>query len=461
MVGAAMLGDPAAARRGERLVDELRARDVSLVALTYVDNSGIARVKGVPVERLADAAAWGVGMSPVFDAFVLDDSITSSPSAGGPVGDLRLVPDLDALVELAAQPGWAWAPVDRWEQSGERHRQCQRAFVRRMTDRLAERGLRAEMAFEVEWMLSEGPGDDFRAATTGPAYGATRAVELSEYCVELVRALDAQGMAVEQLHPEYSPGQFEVSVACADPVSAADHNVLVRQTIRALSLRHGMRPSFAPVVEPGGVGSGMHVHLSLWHEDHNESLGGTGPHGLSQTTEAFLAGVLGSLPEILAVTAPSVASYLRLQPQHWSAPFQCWGLENREAAVRLVAGSIVEDGARANAEVKVIDATASPYLAVGAVLAAGLAGLERSATLPQSLEVDPASLSDEERAARGIDRLPTSLEEATDRFESSTMLADAMGTELHETVVAVRRAECEQFAGADEEAIVAATRWRH
>jgi glutamine synthetase len=418
-------------------------------------------MKGVPIGRLEAAAARGVGMSPVFDAFVLDDSITSSPTAGGPVGDLRLVPDVDALVPLAAQPGWAWAPVDRWTQAGDRHPQCQRTFVREMVQRLADRGRRAEMAFEVEWMVSAGPGDDFVPATSSPAYGAARAVELSDYCVELVRALEAQGIAVGQLHPEYESGQFEVSVHHADPLTAADRNVLVRQTIRAVSRRHDLRPTFAPVAEPGGVGSGMHLHLSLWRDDHNDSLGGSGPFGLTATTESFLAGVLDALPEMLAVTAPSVASYLRLQPKHWSAPFRCWGLENREAPVRLVVGSAEERGTTANAEVKAIDATASPYLAVGAVLAAGLAGLDRSASLPAPIEVDPASLSDEQRAERGIERLPTTLDAAADRFASSTLLAEAMGRDLHQTVLAVRRAECGLFADADEATVVAATRWRH
>ena len=95
-----------------RLVDELAGRGVVAVAASYVDNSGIARVKTVPLARLEHAVTSGIGMSPVFDVFMFDDAITKSPSSTGPVGDLRLVPDLGRLVALAAQPGWAWAPVD-------------------------------------------------------------------------------------------------------------------------------------------------------------------------------------------------------------------------------------------------------------------------------------------------------------------------------------------------------------
>src|SRR6516165_1028007 len=119
----------------------LAERGVVGVAASYVDNSGIARVKTVPVTRLEQAMRHGIGMSPVFDVFMFDDAITASPSSTGPVGDLRLFPDLDRLVALAAQPGWAWAPVDRRTQDGEPHPGCQRTFARRMAERAAERGL--------------------------------------------------------------------------------------------------------------------------------------------------------------------------------------------------------------------------------------------------------------------------------------------------------------------------------
>jgi glutamine synthetase len=455
------LGDERARPRADTLVEALVAADVAIVALTYVDNSGIGRVKGVPVGRFADAAVWGVGMSPVFDAFVLDDSITASPSAGGPVGDLRLVPDLDQLVVLAAQPGWAWTPVDRWGQSGDRHPQCQRELVRRMVRQLAERGLEALMAFELEWMLSTAEGDEFESATAGPAYGLTRTIELSDYSVELVNTLEAHGIPVEQFHPEYAAGQFELSIPAADPLTAADRNVLTRQVIKAVSARHGMRTTFAPSVVAGGVGNGMHLHMSLWRDGHNESTDGTGPLGVSSTTESFLAGVLDSLPDLLAVTAPSVASYLRLQPQRWAGPYRCWGLENREAAVRLITGPEGRQATAANAELKVVDASASPYLAIGAVLAAGLAGLDTGATLPEPVEVDPATLDADALAARGVERLPASLDDAVDRFERSEVMRSGLGSSLHETIVAVRRAECALFAGATDDEVVAATRWRH
>ena len=121
------------------LAAELAGRGVEGIALTYVDNTGITRVKAIPPARLEAATVSGVGMSPVFDVFVLDDSVTASRTSTGPVGDLRLYPDLGRLVALAGQPGWAWAPVDRRTRSGEPHPLCHRSFAARMVARAAER----------------------------------------------------------------------------------------------------------------------------------------------------------------------------------------------------------------------------------------------------------------------------------------------------------------------------------
>ena len=395
-------------------------------------------------------------MSPVFDVFMFDDAITASPSSTGPVGDLRLFLDLERLVVLAAQPGWAWAPLDRRTQDGEPHPGCQRTFARRMAERTAERGLEASMGFEAEWVLDAGAGDEFVPATSGPAYGMDRLIEVSDYCSELLRVLDAESIEVLQLHPEYAPAQFELSVAPADPVAAADRILLVRHTIRAVTDRAGMLCSFAPAMMAGGVGSGCHLHTSLWLEGRTLMSGGPGPYGLSVEAQAFVAGVLDGLPALLAIGAPSAASYLRLIPQRWAAPYRCWGRENREAAVRLAAS-----GAHANVEVKCLDGAANPYLLVGAVLALGLDGIERGLELPPEVTVDPATLSGEELAAAGAARLPSSLADALEAFRRCRPLAEAMGPALFETVVSVREAEIERFADASDEEIVAATRFRY
>jgi glutamine synthetase len=440
----------------------LAGRDIRLVALTWVDNAGITRVKAVPPDRLEVAAAWGVGMSPVFDVFVLDDSITSSPAIGGPAGDLRLHPDAAMLRPLPAMPGWAWAPVDRYSQEGQVHPACQRSFARRMVQAAAAQGVELRMAFEVEWFAgTEQPDGTVLPGCTGPAYGMTRAIELSDYVADLVDALGAAGLTVEQFHPEYAAGQLEVSVAAADPVRAADEAALVRQTIRAVTQRHGMRASFAPVVVAGQVGNGGHVHLSAWRDGANLMAGGDRRHGMTAEGEMFLAGILDGLPALCAVGAPSVASYLRLVPSHWAGCYACWGRENREAALRFVTGASGSQATAANAEVKCFDAAANPYLVAGALIAHGLAGLAAELKLPDEVTGDPALADPAELRRLGVARLPQSLPEALAHLERDPVLREAMGPPLLESFTAVRRAEVELFAESTPEEIAAGTRWKH
>jgi glutamine synthetase len=426
-------------------VQELRDRGVRGVILSYVDTAGINRIKTVPLSRLDDAVRWGVGMSPVFDVFLADDSITGTDRLGGPDGDLRLRPDLDRLVVLAGQPGWAWAPADRFTQEGEPWIADQRGFARRMVHRAAGEGLSFRAAIEVEWAVGR-DGDDFVPACRGPAYGMTRLVELSDYARDVLAALEDQDVRVDQLHPEYAAGQFEVSVAAADPVRAADDNVLVRQTIRAVSHRHGLRASFAPAVVAGHVGNGGHVHLSAWRDGTNLFVGfpsGEGGH--------VAAGILAHLPALLAVGAPTSASYLRLVPSHWAGVFACWGVENRETALRYVPGTAGLAGA-ANLEVKCFDLAANPYLLLGALVAAALDGLAARRPLPAPITGDPVHLPD-------APRLPTTLDDAVDAFAGTPLLRDALGETLFDAVVAVRRAEAARFRHADPDAVVAASRW--
>jgi glutamine synthetase len=448
-------------KQAESLLAPLAGQGVVAVATTFVDNSGIARAKAVPLSRLPQLAGWGVGFSTAFDYFRFDDWVAAPATGEGPVGDQRIIPDLSRVVVLSAQPGWAWAPGERWSQTGEPHDKCSRLLLRRQVESLAQQGIEVQAAFEIEWALSRGEGEDFSAATGGSGYGMSRLVELSDYCRDVVTALTEQGVVVEQFHPEYAAGQFEVSVAPESPLAAADTSVLVRTTVRAVGLAHGLRTSFSPKVDLTGVGNGGHVHLSLWRDGQNLMAGGDGPFELTHTGAAFSAGILAHLPALLALGAPGVVSYLRLVPQHWAGAFACWGLENREAALRMVTGSTGSSSWAANMEVKCFDLLANPYLVLAGLLATGAAGVAERTPLPDPVDVDPAALSTDVLEQRGISRLPTSLREAVDLFAADEVIGAAFGQPLVDAVVAVRESELELFADATGDEVAAATRWLH
>jgi glutamine synthetase len=286
----------------------------------------------------------------------------------------------------------------------------------------------------------------------------TRIVDLSDYGRDLLTALAAEGVAVEQFHPEYAAGQLELSVSPADPVTAADRVVLVRETIRAVSNRHGLRASFAPVPVAGAVGNGMHLHFSVATEEHgNLFAGGDHRYDLTGVGESILAGLLGRLPAVAALGAPSVSSHLRRIPQRWAGAFQCWGLENREASLRLVRGVAGARHTGANAELKCVDASANPYLVVGAVCAIAAASVNLDLQLPAEVAMDPATLPPDQQPPR----LPGSVPDSLAALAADEYLAEALGPELLDAFLSVHRAEWEAYGAGTAEEIAEAVRWRH
>lgn len=447
----------------ERAADEQRAQvlqrqladEVSGVAITFIDHSGAGRIKVVPLAALAKAARFGVGYSPVIDAFTSDGGIDGASPLDKPDGDLRMVPDLDGLVALRDPEGWAWAPGDRFQQDGSVYANCQRTFARAQVAAGLDRGISALMAIEVEWMVGL-DSDDFEPAFRGTGYGLSRFLDGAEYVRDVLESLEAAGVRVEQIHPEYGPGQFEVSVGAQDPVSAADTNVLVKLIIAAVSARHGLRASFSPAVVSDNVGNGGHVHASFWQDGQNLLAGGTGRHGLTSAGESMMASLLANLPALLAIGSPSPASYLRLQPSRWAGAFQVWGHENREAAVRFVSGSAANPAA-ANVELKCFDLSANPYLLVGAVMAVALDGAGRQDSLPPEVSGDPGAPG--HPLADTAVRLPGSLTAALAALTDNDVLRAAAGHELIDTFAASRRAEIELSDGKKPADVIAHYRW--
>ena len=429
---------------------------------------GVTRVKVVPVRRFEEVSRSGVGLSNAFSVFLVNDTMTSAPGIEGPAGDTRLIPDPASAVALAASPGWAMAAVDQRDQDGNAWPPCGRSFARRMLERLHDAGFELRGAYELEfflgWRTRAGEPDepDPTPSHQGPGYSAPVLVDQEPFAGDLIRALEAQGTGVMQFHPEYSTGQFELSVPHKAGVALADTNLIARHTIRAVARAHGMAVSFSPVVFAGLVGNGDHLHFSLWdRRGRNAFHGGDGPEGMTRQAESFAAGILASLPAIVGISCPSVVSYLRLQPHRWSGPWACWGPENREAGLRFVSGMTGDRPREANLEIKPVDGSANPYLALGAIVAAGLDGLERDLRLPDPVTVDPGSMSATARRKGKVTQLPSSLGAAIEELERSTVLREAMGDMLFDSFVATRRGELQAFEDMDDEAVARVHRWRY
>jgi glutamine synthetase len=269
--------------------------------------------------------------------------------------------------------------------------------------------------------------------------------------MEIIDALQRQGVEPEQYYAELGPGQQELPVRYADAMRAADNQVTVRETARGVALRHGLHASFAPKPFPDEAGNGSHVHASLWRTadggNHFHDAGDR--YGLSAAAYAFIGGVLAHLPALVALTAPTVNSYRRLQPRFWSSAYTAWGPDNREAAVRVASKRRGLEMESSNIELKPCDPSNNPYLALGGLLAAGLDGIARTLDPGEPVLVDPDTLTDAERERRGVRRLPATLGDALDALERDDVLREALGETLAREYLIVKRSEVKAFAGQD------------
>jgi glutamine synthetase len=435
------------------------------VTVGWADNNGIPRSRTVPVAQLAAVAERGIGITTLFAVFDSHDGITFEHSGlSTPSGDVRLIPVTDRIVQLAGQPGFAWAPGRQVAADGSEWPYDQRSALERQVARAAEIGLEFRAGYELEFHLSHAelaPDGSLRPAHDGPAYGPRALLSVDAFATQLLRDLQDNGVQIGQFHAEYGPAQVELSLAAADPVTAADQQLLARQTIHAAALAHGLRASFAPLVNSDGVGNGWHLHTSVARDGVNLLSGGDGPHGLSTDGAAYLAGLLRDLPAIAAITAPSVPSLHRLRPGYFSSAYAFWGVENREAALRFVPATQLLGADHANVELKPSDASANPYLALAVVIAAGLAGIADGLVPPEPVQSDPGTWTDEQRAAKNIRRLPTTATEQRAELLGNDRIRVALGEELLGAFAAVRAADQAWAQDKPIQDVVDAHRWKY
>jgi glutamine synthetase len=268
----------------------------------------------------------------------------------------------------------------------------------------------------------------------------------------LLGALTAQGLRPEHYYPELGHGQQEMTVRYAPALRAADNHVLYREAVRGTAFRRGLWASLAPKPIPDQAGNGAHLHISL------RGLGPAGEpaapafydpadqYSLSAAGYHFIGGLLAHLPALVALTCGSVNSYRRLAPQMWSSAYTIYGMDNREAAVRICSPMSDDRASSVNLELKPSDSSGNPYLALGAVIHAGLDGIRRKLDPGEAVNVDPATLTNAERLARGIQRLPDSLGAALDALEADTLLMDSLGDLRRRAYLAVKRSEAAAFA---------------
>ena len=416
----------------------LERQNIRFVRVLWCDNANVIRGKAFHAGFLSEHETQGVsiaiaqqGIPVMYDAVVPDSGLS-------PVGEAWLVPDWSSFSLLPYAPGHARVIGDM-VRDGQPWSLCPRGFLKRMIAAAAAEGLQILAAFENEFYLLHKSATGFSPADQ-TAFASTLGMDLNRSVIDdIAESLLAQSIPVERYYPESGNGQHEISTRYTQALQAADWQIAFRETVRGVALRHQLRASFLPKIFADQAGSGCHLHLSLWREGENLVPDAANPGQPSTIARSFMAGLLHHLPALMALTTPSVNSYRRLQPHCWSGAFRCWGMDNREAALRVPSNFGLPSPT--HIELKTVDASANPYLALGATIAAGLDGIHQGLELSQPVTVDPGSLSEAERQSCQIDRLPQQLGEAIAQLSGNSVLLNALGADLAKAFLAVRNQE--------------------
>jgi glutamine synthetase len=427
------------------------AHEIELIRFLWVDHNGICRGKAVSRHHLAERLVAGIGLAKCRQAANAFDSVQPVPGFGA-VGEVRLVPDPETFVTLPHAPGSAAMLCDLVDVDGTPWDACPRRFLKEAIADAAALGFDTVAAFEPEFtMFRRKPTRDgcelFDDALCFDVVGFD---DMNDFAVDLARRLGEQGVDIELYHPEFGAGQHEMTCRYAPALQAADRHVWQKTITRGMAMRHGHWASFAPLPMAGMRGNGNHIHLSLWRDGANAFHDPADPLGLSATGYHFIGGILAHAGALTALTCSSVNSYRRLRPGMWSGAYACYGPDNREAAVRIPSRLFGRESASTNLEYKPCDGTANPYLALGAVLAAGLDGVRRRLHPGAALADDPNRLSPGALRERGVHVLPGSLQEALALLERDDVLQAALGPTRCRLLAAIRRSDIAGFSELDE-----------
>ncbi|NET53629.1 MAG: glutamine synthetase, partial [Merismopedia sp. SIO2A8] len=307
---------------------------VQFVRILWCDNANIIRGKAVHRVNLSEYLEYGVGISVAQQAVPVMYDVPVPGSGLGPVGEVRLVPDWDTFTPLPYAPNHARVFGDMVK-DGIPWNLCPRNFLKAMIADARSEGLEVIAAFENEFYLLQQTAEGIVPADE-TVFASSLGMDLHQSVIDqMAQALIAQGMLVEQYYPESGPGQQEISILYTQALGAADQQIAYRETIRAIALQNNLKASFLPKIFADKAGSGCHLHLSLWQDGENLLPNPEADGKLSEIARRFIAGILHHLPALMALTTPSTNSYRRIRPHCWSGAFRCWGMDNREAAIRV------------------------------------------------------------------------------------------------------------------------------
>lgn len=426
----------AVTRQADYVLRTVQEREIRFIRLWFTDVQGFLKSVSIGPQELEAAFEEGV----TFDGSSIDGYARAQEA------DMLALPDPATFQVL---PGRHEEQVARMfcdivTPQGESFAGDPRAVLKRNLQRAADLGFTFYVAPELEYFYFADSGPEPKVLDRGGYFDLTPLDVAQEYRRATIDALEKIGIPVEHSHHEVAPSQHEIIVRYTDALTMADNIMSFRLTVKEVALQHGIYATFMPKPLEQHDGSGMHLHLSLFHQDLNAFYSEESGSGLSEIGEHFVAGLLRHARELTAVTNQWVNSYKRLVAGFEAPIYVTWGRNNQSALVRV---PTVKRGKSASVRVEYRspDAAANPYLALSVLLAAGLEGIERQYPLPAEVSGNVFDLSPAARAGAGIHRLPETLAGALDLMEQSELIRAALGDHVFDWFLRNKRVEWERY----------------
>ena len=422
----------------KELLERCRAEGVRFMRLTFTDIDGVIKNVEVPASQFGKALDGQI----MFDGSSIEGFTRIEES------DMLLRPDLETFRVYPWETPYGKVGrlvCDVLDSDGTPFAGCPRLALKRVVERAAKRG----------WTMMAGPEAEFFLLRLGPdgrpnhqthdvgGYFDLTPVDLGEEARrDIVEVLEAMGFEVEAAHHEVAPGQHEIDFKYAEAVATADNIVTFKFVVKKIARDHGLHATFMPKPIVGVNGSGMHTHQSLFDRaGKNVFYDAKAPYQLAKVARAYIAGILAHARAFVAVTNPLVNSYKRLVPGYEAPVNVAWSEKNRSPLVRVPA----RRGVGTRCEVRVPDPSCNPYLAMAAMLAAGLDGIERNLDCGEPVNANVFEMSEREKRRLRIKQLPGSLQEALDNLERDKVLQEALGPHIFANFLRNKREEWHRY----------------
>ncbi len=415
------------------VLDLVRDEDVEFIRLQFTDIFGCLKNMAITASQLEKA----LDNKCMFDGSSIEGFVRIEES------DMYLHPDLDTFTIFPWRPQQgkvARLICDVCRPNGEPFEGDPRYILKRAIGEAAQLGYTFEVGPECEFFLFHTDENGLPTTITHEqaGYFDLGPLDLGENARrDMVLTLEDMGFVIESSHHEVAPAQHEIDFKYDEALATADNIMTFKLAVRTIAKRHGLHATFMPKPKFGVNGSGMHINMSLARDGKNIFADSADQNGLSKEAYFFIGGIMKHMKGMTAITNPLVNSYKRLVPGYEAPAYIAWSSTNRSPLIRIPASC----GEETRIELRCPDSSANPYLALAVCLRAGLDGIVNQIMPPKSVDCNIFAMTEQEKAQRGIEAIPGTLQEAVGELERDEFVREVLGEHVCAKYIEAKKEE--------------------